>query len=238
MSYIFLQEQGEESSAGCFSDIERFVRLRLNLTAEKSSCSDSETASCLGSRSGTMCEPSTGSRGEALQTLCAEGSPARTLVLPEMERESQGNGLDFGLKWPESLTKFDRLTSSWKTAQCSLFGGLSEFLGTWPRWGMMQNGECWGLETSEATTDEEEYGFWPTPTKSWSDGREGGSGALEKLIGIYGTPEKVRSIWKNLSPSFVETLMMWPEGWTGLQPLETDKFLLWQQQHSPCSRSN
>jgi hypothetical protein len=34
MSYTFLQEQGEESSAGCFSDIEPFVRSRLNLTAE------------------------------------------------------------------------------------------------------------------------------------------------------------------------------------------------------------
>lgn len=56
-------------------------------------------------------------------------------------------------------------------------------------------------------------------------------GALEKLIGIYGTPGKVRSIWKNLKPSFVETVMMWPEGWTGLQPLETDKFRLWQQAH-------
>ena len=231
MSYTFLQEQGEESSVECFSDIEQFVRLKLNLTAEKCSCNDNETESCLGSRFGTMLEPLTESRGEALQTLYVEASPARTSALPEMERESQGNGLDSGLKWPESLTKYDLLTSSWRTAQCSLFGGLSEFSGIWPKWGMMQNGECWGLETSEATTDEEEYGFWPTPTKSWSNGREGGSGALEKLIGIYGTPEKVRSIWKNLSPSFVETLMMWPEGWTGLQPLGMDKFLLWLQAH-------
>lgn len=231
MSYTYLQEQGGVSSAECFSDIELYVRSRLNLTVEKSSCNDSEMASCLGSRSGTMCEPSTASRGEALQMLCAVASPARTLVLPETEKDYKGQEVAFGLKWPESLTKFDLPTSSWKTAQYSLFGGLSEFLETWPRWGMMQNGECWGLETSEATTDEEEYGFWPTPTKSWSDGREGGSGALEKLIGIYGTPEKVRSIWKNLKPSFVETVMMWPEGWTALQPLEMDKFQQWLRWH-------
>jgi hypothetical protein len=231
MSYTYLQEQGEESSAECFSDIEQSVRLKLSLTAEKSYCNDNETVFCRGSQFGTMCEPLMENRGEELQTLCVVGSPARTSVLPETEKDCKGNKVAFGLKWPESLTKFDLLTYSWKTAQCSLFGGLTEFLGTWPKWGLMQGGQCWEREILGATTDEEEYGFWPTPTKSWSTGREGGSGALEKLIGIYGTPEKVRSIWKNLSPSFVETLMMWPEGWTGLQPLATDKFQQWLLAH-------
>lgn len=92
MSYTFLQEQGEESSAGCFSDIEPFVRSRLNLTAEKSSCNDSETESCLGSRFGTMCEPLTASRGEALQTLCAEGFHARTLALQDTVQALKGQG--------------------------------------------------------------------------------------------------------------------------------------------------
>lgn len=35
-----------------------------------------------------------------------------------------------------------------------------------------------------------------------------------------------------LNPTWVEWLMGWPEEWTDLKPLETDKFRLWQQQHS------
>jgi hypothetical protein len=35
-----------------------------------------------------------------------------------------------------------------------------------------------------------------------------------------------------LNPEWVEWLMGWPIGWTGLKPLAMDKFHLWQQQHS------
>jgi DNA (cytosine-5)-methyltransferase 1 len=35
-----------------------------------------------------------------------------------------------------------------------------------------------------------------------------------------------------LNPTWVEWLMGWPLEWTDLKPLATDKFLLWQQQHS------
>jgi hypothetical protein len=36
-----------------------------------------------------------------------------------------------------------------------------------------------------------------------------------------------------LNPQWVEWLMGWPIGWTGLKHLETDKFPEWRQQHSP-----
>jgi hypothetical protein len=35
----------------------------------------------------------------------------------------------------------------------------------------------------------------------------------------------------HLNPEWVEWLMGWPQGWTDLAPLETDKFQEWQQQH-------
>ena len=47
MSYTFLQEQGEESSAECFSDIPASVLSRLSLTAEKSCSNDNETDAAL-----------------------------------------------------------------------------------------------------------------------------------------------------------------------------------------------
>ncbi|WP_240789154.1 DNA cytosine methyltransferase [Pseudomonas kribbensis] len=36
----------------------------------------------------------------------------------------------------------------------------------------------------------------------------------------------------HLNPEWAEWLMGWPIGWTGLKPLATDKFHLWQQEHS------
>ena len=36
------------------------------------------------------------------------------------------------------------------------------------------------------------------------------------------------------TPQFVAWLMGWPMDWTSLEPLETDKFQQWQQQHSGC----
>ena len=46
MSYTFLQEQGEESSAESFSDIPASVLSRLNLTAAASCSNASGTESC------------------------------------------------------------------------------------------------------------------------------------------------------------------------------------------------
>ena len=77
MSYTYLLEQGEESSAESFSDIPASVLSRSNHTAGKFSCSGSETECCPGSQSGTTCEPSTADRGAALLTSFLEGFRAK-----------------------------------------------------------------------------------------------------------------------------------------------------------------
>ena len=43
-----------------------------------------------------------------------------------------------------------------------------------------------------------------------------------------GRPDLVRSV------TFRLWLMGWPEGWTNLEPLETDKFQQWQNLHGRC----
>ena len=40
MSYTYLLESGEESLAGCYSDIQQFAQWRSSLIAGKSSCND------------------------------------------------------------------------------------------------------------------------------------------------------------------------------------------------------
>ena len=97
MSYIYLQEQGEESSAECFSDIPACVLSRLNLTAEKSCSKGSATESCQSSQSGTTCEPLTANRGGEKLTSSAEASPAKTYPAPEKVRESMAKEADSGL---------------------------------------------------------------------------------------------------------------------------------------------
>jgi hypothetical protein len=64
---------------------------------------------------------------------------------------------------PGSLARFDPVSSSWKTPQCSLVEGLDKFSETWPRWGTMRNGVCWARTTPERPTSESESGSWPTP---------------------------------------------------------------------------
>lgn len=166
MSYIYLQEQGGESSAECFSDIPVYVLSRLNLTAEKSYSKGNETESCQSSQSGTMCEPLMASRGEGKLTSSAEDSLAKTFLVQERAQESMEQEADSGLNLQESLAKYDPATHLWRTRQCSLFEGLGECLETFPKSGMMQGGVLWELTMWERPTSERECGFWRTPDTS------------------------------------------------------------------------
>ena len=100
MSYTYLQEQGEESSAESFSDIPQYVLSNLNLTHAESYSNDNATESCQSSQSGTMCKPSTGDLGEERLMSSAEDSHARTYPQPtQTETGSTESEADCGKKW-------------------------------------------------------------------------------------------------------------------------------------------
>jgi len=69
----------------------------------------------------------------------------------------------FGASLPGSLARFDLNGSLWRTPLSSLFEGLDEFSGTWPRWGSMRNGVCWERMTLVPRTDERGSGSWVDP---------------------------------------------------------------------------
>ena len=234
MSYTYLQEQEGESSAECFSDIEQFVQLKLNPTADKSSYNGKRTESCRGSRSGTISKPLTGNLGGGLQTSCAAASPVKTSAQPEKALALKVNDQAFGVKWQEWLATLDPDTSLWKTRQCSLFVDSEPSLEIWPRWGMMQNGVCWELKPWVFHISEKGSGLLPTPTAGdWK--HTGTQEAAERykksghqlkhtvLIQSYG--------YNPPHPNITEAMMAIPIGWTGLKPLEMDKFQQWQQRH-------
>jgi hypothetical protein len=244
MSFTFLQEQGEESSAASFSDIPACVLSRLNLSAAEPSCKGSETDSFLGSRSGMMPTPSMGRRGGGSLMPSAAVSPAKTLAAPiptgELRpKESKESAAGCGESLPESFVKLDPDSCSWKIPQLSLFGGLVEYSETWPQWGFMHDGECWALPTPAWITNENGSGFLPTPgkndgrgyyvaTKRSAEARITGDHQLHWIHAALLCGDLSKG-WAN--PRFSELLMGWPTGWTDLRPLETDKFHAWLRSH-------
>jgi len=82
----------------------------------------------------------------------------------------------YGGNFIESLASYDLATSSWRTSQRSLLGGLSVFSGTWPRAGTMRAGTAYRRRPSAPLTGVTESSLWPTPRAG--DGERGGRGEL------------------------------------------------------------
>jgi len=233
------QVQEAESSADTFSDGEPSAQWNVMPTPQGFWRNDKMMDASRLSRFGPTLRLLTGQHGEAVLTSFLEAFPARTYPQPDEEKESAEPDQDSGLSSLESLAKFDPDSSSWKTPQYSLLGGLESFSETWPRWGTMRNGECWVRQTWEPRTKEIGSGLWPTPTArdyrgSFSPDSQAFKDRLNHPRGVNLVEEMQRRTGEPglLNPPFLEWLMGWPIGWTELKPLETGKFREWQQQHS------
>jgi hypothetical protein len=153
---------GEFSEANSLAG-ERSASWKSNPTHEVFSSNARMTESLIHSLSGMTSKPSTESPGEDTSMSSAVGSPAKTSVAPGRVKALTEHEAAYGVKWHESFAKWDRDTSSWKTHQCSLFGGLESFSETWPRWGTMQSGVCSERVMPAHHTSGTESGSWPTP---------------------------------------------------------------------------
>jgi hypothetical protein len=226
MSYTFLLEQGEESSADSFSDIAPYVQSRLSHTLGRFCYNGNEMESSRGFQSGMMSLHSTGSLGGESSMLCVEVSHAKTSPPLEVVKASKGPGVDCGWKWQESSVKWSHSTSSWRTRQCSLLEGLDVFSETWPKWGIMRDGECWEQTPLEPVIIAPESGYVPTPCASDYKGgaRNGRDSEFKHWL-------KRRHGNSYPHPQRVEEMMLWPIGWSELEPLETDKFREWLRSH-------
>jgi hypothetical protein len=208
--------------------------------------------------SGMTCEPLTENRGEELLMWFRAGFLAPTSVPPERAPESPASSQDCGPKWRALSVKFDRNTSSWKTAHCLLSEDLPWSSVTLPKWGMMRAGELWERTTSALRTSGTDAGLWPTPTTDSASDRKKkyaqGGMPLALAIKMWPTPcanedaagrpgSKMQKMLGNhpdvrgdltggtLSPDWTEWLMGWPIGHTASAPLATDKFQQWQLSH-------
>ncbi len=237
MSYTYLQAAGAVSSAECFSDIEPSALLKLSHTDARSYCNANGTASCLGFQFGMTSEPLTPNRGAGEPTLFAEDFPARTLASAGPVLESQEAEADSGKKWPEWFAKLDRVTSSWRIRQLWLFADLEQSLATWPRWGMMHDGECWELETPGGCMNAIGSGLLHIPTIGKNEFKGSSRKRFIGSLDFRGAKmsEGLRTCASDpqyTAPCFAEDQMGWPIMWSASQPLETAKFQAWLRSHS------
>lgn len=208
------------------------------------------------SRFGMMCVHLTVELGEELLTWFLAGFRARMCLSQDrVEGLSTASEAVCGGSMRESLPRCGRGMSLPKTARCWSVEDCISCCETLPGSGMMLRGVCYRHEIAELHTCGKECGcLLPPPpviqnqylTPIATDGRRSllparhlwthwqghpGSNLAEQVasqaVELYG-PEAPGF----LNPSFVEWLMGWPIGSTGLDALEMDKFRLWLQLHS------
>jgi hypothetical protein len=194
MSWLYSQALVEEYSAANCSDGEPSAPLSGNPTQLAYLPPDKMTAFSRLSRFGMTFKPLTADRGEALLTLYLADFRAKTLAAQEKGLELMGSAQGCGEKWRGSSARYDPDSRSWKTHQYSLLGGLTEFSETWPRWGLMRNGELFPQQTLVPPTGETESGLLPTllaslatnggPNQRDSSGRPG----LQMAAMMWPTP--------------------------------------------------
>lgn len=208
--------------------------------AESDSCKGKTKDTCHRSQSGMMSEPSMASRGvdwwmSSLAASRAKTSASETPAVKDLTENAAG----YGRKCGESFAKFDPASCSWKTRQTSLIAGLDEYSESWPRWGMMQNGECWASAMPEGITNDYASGLsetYPTPTSRDTQGPRGKAAQQRKGNPMDTLPNVVGGV---PHPRFSEWLMGWPIGFTNSEPLETDKIQQWCALHGvSCEGAN
>jgi len=198
MSWLFSQALVEEYLAANSSDGEQSAPLSGSHTQQAYCAPDKMTGFSRLSRYGMTYKPLTDIPGEELSMSSVVAFHVRTLVPQEKAQESTENVAECGEKWHASFAKYDPDSSLWRTAQCSLLGGLDEFSETWPQWGLMRDGECWEQRTLEQTIRGTGYGLSPdnvsafhTPNTTGLDGGSNSRKALRARTTMWPTPRTI-----------------------------------------------
>lgn len=234
MSWLFSQVLVEEFSAATCSGCEPSAQLNVMPTPHPFSLLDKTMEPSNLSRFGLTCAVLTEGRGAELLTWFLGAFHARTSALPGATPDFPESAAGSGWKWPGSLAKWDRASSSWKTRQHSVLAGSEQSSVTWPPWGLMRNGELLLRKMPALRTRERDSGFWPTLTASI--GRKCGGrhrGKADTLASRLAMTEGLSTTSTGrVNPTWSEWLMGFPSGWSAIEPLETHKFQQWLRTHS------
>ena len=233
MSWLFSRALEVEFSEGTCLDGKPSAPLSVMPTQHKFWRNDKTMEPCDLSRFGLTCAVLTDDHGEAVLTWCLEASRPRTSALPAREQALTENAAECGPTWRGSLARFDRDSFLWRTPQCSLFEDSEPCLETWPRWGLMHDGECWELPPLAHRTEESESGLLPTLTLISCEhpGRFKRKDGQQTCISMELAKRDKWEAGGKYSPNHAAWFMAWPEWWTDLGHSVTDKYRLWRQRH-------
>lgn len=176
MSFIYSRALVEAFSPASFSGTVVSALSSGNPTPKPCLWHDRTTELSPLSRFGMTCERLTADRGAELLMSWLAASRAKTSVPPVLGKGSTASVADSGPKWLGSFARWDRDSSLWKTAQCSLLGDSDEFLETWPRWGSMRNGESFLRRIPVLPIFASASGLWQTPVAD---------DAIERTVGKW-----------------------------------------------------
>jgi DNA (cytosine-5)-methyltransferase 1 len=197
MSWHYLREVAGESLEDICLGGEPLPPLKSKTTHAEFYCKGKLTDSYLDSLSGTISVPLRENPGEVESMSSAGASLVRTSQPQEKGMDLMESGQDSGHKWRGWLAKFDPLSCSWRTAQCSLLGEEYESLLTLPRWGMTVDGLLWELPMLEHLTrgigcglSPDGQTFFHTPNTTGMDGGSNSRKALKKRQENWPTPVK------------------------------------------------
>ncbi len=233
MSWLFSQALVAEYSAGSSWAGEPCAQLNVKPTLHKFWRNDRMMEASNLSQFGATCAVLTDAHGEALLTLYQVAFRARTSAPQEVAPGLTEHAPGFGEKWQELSVRYDPASSSWRTHRSLWDEDLPACSLTLPTWGLMLNGALWERRTWEHLTTGNDAGLWPTPRKQMTrpckprlNLKNQHKSNLEEVVALEQGTDGGR-----LNPMWVEWLMGWPIKWTDSQPLETDKFRRWLQQH-------
>lgn len=142
-------------------------------------------------------------------TLFQEDSLAKISLSPVQGEELKEKDQGFGRRCSESFAKYDQDIASWKTSQLCLDGGLELFLETWPRAGLMRNGNVYLLNSLEQDTEEIESGLLPTPNVA-DAGAGGVINEKTKIILKGNTLRKLSNSGQDYGLSLARFVQMFP----------------------------
>lgn len=248
MSWLYLPEQaGDCSPQNGYSNTASSATSNGMPIASKPSRRESKTASSTTLPSGTTCELSTAAPGVESWIASLRDSRASPGVRP-VTAQAKPTTETYGLTPYALLERCSPQEFFWRTPLVSFFTNTSELSSAnWPKVGLMSDGVCYQLGLWDYTIAGRGYGLWLTPTasdglrhhfspdshlrhternKAKGNGQDSNVAQMTRLFGLYPTPE------------FGEWLMGLPIGWTNLEPLATDKFRQWLEQHGICWEEN
>ena len=195
MSWHYLREVAGESLEDICLGGEPLPPLKSKTTHAEFYCKGKLMDSYLDSLSGMTFAPLMESPGEVESMSSAGVFPVRTSPLLEKGMDLMGSVQDSGHTWRGWLAKFDPLSCSWRTAQCSLLGEEHELLQTLPKWGMTRHGLLWELPTlahringTGCGLSPDNESFFHTPNTTGMDGGSNSRKALRKRLDLWPTP--------------------------------------------------